>query len=124
MYLQFRLSHAVQESFENFWMMFGQVGEHLAVQYHSRIFKRVHERGVSPAVLAERGVQFYEPESAERTFTRATVAVRVGARFQHRNFRKFRSAFSSPFVPLGFLKESFALRLMEAPAFNSRHSRS
>lgn len=115
-------THAVEERFKNFWVMFGDVSEHLAVQYHPCAFERMHERSVPPAVFSQRRVQFHEPQSAKRTLAHSPVAVAVRSSFQNRNFRKFRSAFSSPFVPLGFPKESFALRLMDAPAFNSRHT--
>ena len=117
-------AHAVEERFKNFWVMFGDVGEHLAVQYHPCAFERMHEGSVVPAGLPQRRVQFHEPQSAKRTLAHSPVAVAVRSSFQNRNFRKFRSAFSSPFVPLGFPKESFALCLMDAPAFNSRHNRS
>ena len=70
---------AILERAERVPVTNGEVGEHLAVDLDLGCLQPGDEPGVGDVVLTARGVDAHDPELAELTLARTTVAVRVVA---------------------------------------------
>src|SRR4029450_9364898 len=82
----------------------GDVSEHLAVELDAGLLQTVHELAVRHALLARRGVDANEPETAEVPLLVAAVAVRVRIRLEQRLLGALVTGMRLPAEPLGPLE--------------------
>src|SRR4051812_10111189 len=78
----------------------GDVREHLAVELDAGLLQAMHELAVRHALLARRGVDADDPETAEVTLLVAAVAVRVPIRLEQRLLRALVAGMRLPAEPL------------------------
>ena len=111
----------VEDEFENFGFVLGQVGEYFTVEFDVGFFEAVDKAVVGDALHASGGADLNLPEAAEVTFLFSTVVKLVRPSMKQGFFSLAVLGTARPHKTLRVLKKIFSAFICLYSSFNSWH---